>query len=151
MYNSATLDKVNSNPTTVFNQVNNSDAPLCMSCHDGGSMAGGLLNPPASNGNLQPAFAGGAGFLDHVTGNADLGSDLTNDHPIGMDYAAVQGADTAGFKVIGNVTLPFYSYAATSNVMWCSTCHDVHGEGGGDPFLNMSNSGSALCVECHNK
>lgn len=147
LYNSATLDQTNSNPTTVLNQVNNSDAPLCMSCHDGGGMAGGLLNNPASNGNLPPTFTGG----DVVLGDADLGTDLTNDHPIGMDYVAVQTADGAGFKAIGSVTLPFYSFGGTSNVMWCSTCHDVHDEGGGSPFLNMSNASSALCVECHNK
>ncbi len=100
-----------------------------------------------------------------MTGNAviaDGGNGLTNDHPIGMDYSAVQAADTSGpggssdfvaettggstgFQV---VDLPLYG---SNGVMWCSTCHDVHGEGGGTPFLNKSNAGSALCLTCHVK
>ncbi|TYO95043.1 putative CXXCH cytochrome family protein [Geothermobacter ehrlichii] len=148
LYNSATLDQTNSNPSTVVGAVNNSDAPLCMSCHDGASLTDPLLNPPASAGNVQPAG------LSNVTGNANVfGDTLRNDHPIGMDYGAVQAADTAGFnaETTANVDvggLPLYT---ANGVMWCSTCHDVHGQGGGDPFLNMSNAGSALCTTCHIK
>lgn len=151
LYNSATLDKTNSNPTTVLAAVQASDAPLCLSCHDGGSLAGGLQNPP--NATLQPT---GAALTAGVTGQMDLGTSgslLVNDHPIGMDYGAVYTADTAGFEpettanaLVG--TLPLYT---ANGVMWCSTCHDVHDQGGFSPFLNMTNVGSALCTTCHIK
>ncbi len=160
LYNSATLDQTNSNPTTVLAAVNLSDAPLCLSCHDGGSLAGGLTNPPASNGNAQPTFAAsGLGFdtvglASNVTGaNGGDGSMLRNDHPIGMDYGAVYTADNAGFYPETNANvdvggLPLYT---TTGVMWCSSCHDVHNQGAGQPFLNISNAGSALCTTCHIK
>ncbi len=151
LYNSATLDQTNSNPTTVLAAVNNSDAPLCMSCHDGGGLDGGLTNP--SNADGQP---GGAALAAGVTGfmNLDATNEgLTNDHPIGMDYGAVYLADTTGFnnETVANASvngLPLYT---TTGVMWCSSCHDVHDQGGFAPFLNMSNVGSALCTTCHIK
>ena len=155
LYNSSTLDNA-SRPTAVLGAVNSSDAPLCYSCHDGSSLAGGLNNPPASNGNQQPAFTGTGAGVDAVGNQANLnfgGTALNNDHPIGMDYGTVQGNDTGGFnaETTANVDvggLPLYT---ANGVMWCSTCHDVHNQGGGQPFLNKSNSGSALCTTCHIK
>ncbi|RMF45533.1 MAG: hypothetical protein D6751_07200 [Deltaproteobacteria bacterium] len=155
LYNSVTLE-AGSKPSAVSTEVNNSDAPLCLSCHDGASLAGGLANPPASNGNNQPTFTG----TDTVTGDADImdgTAALTNDHPIGMDYSVVDGTDNGGASFqdesgtapnlkVGS--LPLYG---TNGVMWCSTCHDVHNEGAGQPFLNISNAGSALCTTCHVK
>lgn len=155
LYNSATLDQVNSNPTNVLTAVNNSDAPLCFSCHDGGTLEGGLTNP--SNADGSPA---GGTLAAGVTGFMNLdasGEGLTNDHPIGMNYVAVRTADAAGFNnetAADNISgLPLYSNSAigATSVMWCSTCHDVHDQGGFQPFLNMSNVGSALCTTCHIK
>ncbi len=151
LYNSATLDQTNSNPTTVLNAVNNSDAPLCYSCHDGRSLESGLTNPSNADGQpLDGNLSGGVtGFMDLDASNEGL----TNDHPIGMDYGAVQVADTAGFNAedTANVDvggLPLYT---STGVMWCSSCHDVHDQGGFQPFLNMTNVGSALCTTCHIK
>ncbi len=153
LYNSATLDQTNSNPTTVLAAVNNSDAPLCMSCHDGGTLENGLTNP--SNADGQPS---GGGLAGGVTGMMDLddGEGLKNDHPIGMNYVAVQGADIPGFNAATDATnidgLPLYTNSAISatSVMWCSSCHDVH-DNTNAPFLNMTNVGSALCTTCHIK
>jgi predicted CXXCH cytochrome family protein len=154
LYNSATLDQTNSNPTNVLTAVNNSDAPLCMSCHDGGTLVGGLTNP--SNNSAQPAGAA----LASVTGFMNIDDSttgLTNDHPIGMNYVAVQAADSAGFKAgtaagVGpSDVLPLYTSTFGTSVMWCSSCHDVHDQGSGQPFLNMDNAGSALCTTCHIK
>lgn len=150
LYNSATLDQNNSSAANVLTAVNNSDAPLCFSCHDGGSLAGGLQNNPASNGNQAPTFTASVSV---VRSTANLGTDLKNDHPIGMDYGAVQTADTLGFEAEATAnelvgTLPLYT---STGIMWCSTCHDVHNQGSGTPFLNMTNVGSALCTTCHIK
>lgn len=146
LYNSTTLDQTNSNPTTVLNAVNTSDALLCLSCHDGASLTGALKNPANSSSNAQPLG------LANITGNSNLGTSLTNDHPIGMAYPAVATASGAGeFVAATGVTdvagLPLYG---TTGVMWCSSCHDVHNNANA-PFLNVANDGSALCLTCHVK
>lgn len=158
LYNSATLQSA-TQPTQVVTAVNASDAKLCLSCHDGTSLAGGLSNPPASASNAQPTF--NASPDDRTTGNADItdgtGSAtnaLKNDHPIGMAFTdALATAD--GELVLPSVsgvvgkgeTLPLYG---TTDVMWCSSCHDVHNNSY-IPFLNMSNAGSTMCLSCHVK
>jgi predicted CXXCH cytochrome family protein len=161
LYNSATLEST-TQPTQVVDAVNESDAKLCLSCHDGGSLAGGLLNPPASNGNIPPTFDAGK---DAATGNADLletgeavTNGLENDHPIGMPYTdGVASADgelylpTSSSEIGAGKTLPLYTTTNGTDVMWCSSCHDVHNPEKGTPFLNMTNAGSAMCLTCHKK
>jgi predicted CXXCH cytochrome family protein len=78
----------------------------CLSCHDGTIALDALINEPGSGAN-NPGFsdgswsgddkvAGGAGVTDNVNVNSavlspgivqNLTTDLTNDHPIGMQYA----------------------------------------------------------------
>jgi predicted CXXCH cytochrome family protein len=41
-------------------------------------------------------------------------------------------------------------YGAGSAFVWCSSCHDVH-DNANQPFLVMANTGSALCLGCHDK
>lgn len=138
LYDSPSLT-VASQPATVVDAVNASDARLCLSCHDGASMAGGLVNP--SNATGQPTFAGGS----TVTGDTNLfdgTTKLTNDHPIGMVYATAQGSDTALKAAPG---LRFFG-----GVMWCASCHNVH-DNTHSPFLAADNTGSALCLRCHDK
>ena len=118
-------------------------------------------NPHIPTGTFQPL--GGAAHIDHVvvkngmmtavddphtrttltdiTGDANLGTALSNDHPVGFDYAAVVAADAE----IQATTLPLYN-----GDMWCSTCHDVH-DNTDTPFLQAANGGSALCLTCHIK
>ncbi len=161
LYNSATLDQTNSNPTNVVAAVNLSDAPLCLSCHDGGSIEQGLTNPANTGGQpTGPALVTGVtGFMNITGGGAGDGSMLRNDHPIGMNYSAVFGAVANEFNTssgsypnevvsLNGNSLPLYT---SNGVMWCSSCHDVHAQGGFAPFLNMSNAGSALCTTCHIK
>jgi predicted CXXCH cytochrome family protein len=78
----------------------------CLSCHDGTQAMNVMINAPGS-GNFNPAgftlagtWTGPAatattvGSLDYGT-IVNLGSDLTNDHPIGVEYAG-GGCETAG-------------------------------------------------------
>lgn len=154
LYNNTSLE-AGSAPTTVLAEVNASDAKLCLSCHDGTSLAGNLKNPANSSAGAQPTF--NASPADAVGIAANLGASLNNDHPIGMNYNTVQGtdgglnvADAGGFVLAkdGVNELPLYG---ANTVMWCSSCHDVHDNSKGAPFLNTSNAGSALCLSCHNK
>jgi predicted CXXCH cytochrome family protein len=153
LYNSATLDQTYSNPTTVSASILASDAPLCLSCHDGASLTGALKNP--SN-----AFPATTGLTEISTGMALIGNDLSNDHPIGMDYGQVAIASGANEFVapttaatgdtVGTAN-PLNLYGPTgTSVMWCSSCHDVH-NGANAPFLAAPNTGSALCLTCHVK
>jgi len=142
-YNSATLDAA-----TSVASANLTDAPLCLSCHDG-SVAEVLTNEPNAGATDATGLVVGA--------NATLGTDLSNDHPIGFDYTTVALADggsdaeinskAAAEGVLGTGALSF----GGGNDMWCSSCHDVHGVAGVSTFLRVANTNSNLCKACHGK
>lgn len=84
--------------------------------------------------------------------------DLTDDHPVGFSYKDVFTERTAGLHspdsavaISGNNIRLF----GTNQKVECSTCHDPHVDYNTTPalkpFLVMSNSGSALCLSCHDK
>jgi len=85
----------------------------CLSCHDGGQAIDSVINAPGSGGYNNPAsyaygsmprlgnFVGGdtdgAGRL--ATGVVqNLGTDLSNDHPVSMQYAGGGVTGSAGVK-----------------------------------------------------
>lgn len=125
------------------------DARLCLSCHDG-TIGNTLTNPPnGASGDITVSLT------EDWTGSSTLIGDLSNDHPIGMSYGSAQSTDTG---LNAGPALPFFSQTLTgadagakSDVMWCSSCHDVHGNGAIELFLQVDNAGSALCTTCHNK
>lgn len=145
LYNSTSLEAASA-PTTVLPAILASDAVLCLSCHDGASLAGNLVNVTNSIG-AQPAFGAGNDVVSGFTNLLDATNGLTNDHPIGMNYTTVQGTDTGAFVAAGTVTT---TLSLPNGVMWCSTCHDVH-DNANAPFLAVPNGGSALCLTCHIK
>jgi hypothetical protein len=141
---------------------------LCLSCHDG-SVAlnsygsanmvndlGGSYRANGAAGNVD--MTRGVGSMYYVIG-AEIGStgvgDLTNHHPIGFDYDAVQALDneiaasSANFAGTG-VAISDVLYAGQ---MECATCHDVHNSttGMGEKFLWTTNASSNFCCTCHLK
>ena len=117
--------------------------------------------------------ASAAGFVG--AGAADftvlaLGTDLKNDHPVGVTFPALSAA-TEGFKKPGGTkgTASFFDVDGNNNMgkgevrvydgkVECASCHDPHGvqSGGANSkfqptFLRVDNTGSALCLTCHNK
>lgn len=114
----------------------------------------------------------GAGAADFTA--AFLGTDLRNDHPVGVIYPAVNGVGTdlkQPFGQSGNTTffdansnglldkgdVRLYSESGVAQVE-CGSCHDPHGvesAGAGSvfkpTFLRVLNTNSALCLTCHNK
>ena len=68
----------------------------CLSCHDGTIAIDNMINEPGSGAD-NPSFSLGTWTGDDVKSSTDgslasgivqnLGTDLTNDHPIGMQYA----------------------------------------------------------------
>lgn len=146
LYNSGSLSSA-SKPSVVSTEVDKSDATLCLSCHDGSSLATNLKNNPADAPTLT--------FTGPNTVGADMvlldGSNgLTNDHPIGMVYNSVVAAKPTEFNVASTPRSAGIKFFDNGH-MWCSSCHNVHDYSTNPPFLNDSISGSKLCLDCHNK
>jgi hypothetical protein len=134
---------------------------LCLSCHDGVATLGavinnsGGLNPPIGI-NLpggEPNQLGDLGYPNSA--NVNIGTDISNDHPVSFDYAAAVTADTTanggvqGIQSAGSINA---ALKLPGGRMECTTCHDPHDDGalsGKAPFLRMSNAGSAMCLNCH--
>ena len=126
--------------------ANASDAPLCLGCHDGSALTIALNNPPNGLAGADPIAATAT-----AGGNTNIGTDLSNDHPVGMDYAdAVPGGEMVALATVqADLTIPLFGVG--NDIVWCSSCHDVHNAGTGSPLLQVSNASSALCKKCHDK
>lgn len=150
MYTSTTLD----DPGETLTDSNIST--LCLSCHDGTLALGAVQN---NYGQLRDTTitvtSNTAGLVTDgklSTTWTTLGTNLSNDHPVGVKYLTTetdlnQAADNKG-PFIANPKVLVYG---TDKKVECSSCHAVHGGTGANPFLRMSNAGSALCLECHKK
>lgn len=134
VYTSDTID-------SVPNASNVKKGKACLACHDGTTAVTAVNTFSTLVGSGQGS----------ITTNANLGTDLSNDHPVGMSYGVASSAD-ASIK-----TLPSWAKVNTvgsfTDIMDCNTCHDVHGGVASDGryFLRADNSASALCLGCHNK
>jgi predicted CXXCH cytochrome family protein len=94
-------------------------------------------------------------------GAAGGGTNLTDDHPIGFSYSAViseRAAAPGGLHTLDdakNAGIRFFDNKTELNRVECSSCHDPHIDTTTDssfwPFLVKSNTGSALCLSCHDK
>jgi len=110
---------------------------LCLSCHDGATALdayGGGPDPPSE-------------FMDPAGGKV-LGTDLRNDHPIGIQYPA---DGTSGYHDASTLTdVKLVNWGGKTNRVECTSCHEPHSD---DfvKFLRKDNGGSALCLECHDK
>lgn len=85
LYSSATLD------STLLSVGSISAA--CLSCHDGSTSLDNMINKPGSGGYTAAGVSAGytwaTGTGAIAAGNvANLGTDLTNDHPVGAAYCA---------------------------------------------------------------
>lgn len=150
-YNSATIEAA-TKPTTLGGVADpaDSDAGLCMACHDGASLSDPLVNPSNAAGGLDPTMSVG-----NISGAAmllDAANGLSNDHPIGMNYTDVYTSEqTSGDNgLFDEASATAAGVKFYSGEMWCSSCHDVH-DNQYPPFLLTTNSASKLCVACHNK
>lgn len=140
---------------------------FCLSCHDGGaagtvqtSIGDRVVNSRAAGGKITMA----AGGTWTNGGLFDGANSLSNDHPIGFNYDTVvtehgAGVDFFARGVAEGKGAKFFvsGYDATgaADKIECSSCHKVHDPGtdaaGTKPFLRTTNTGSALCLACHDK
>ncbi len=133
VYSSSTLDATVGQP--------NNESKLCLSCHDG-SVA--LDN-----------FGGATGGTNFITGDALIGTDLSNDHPVSFTYDATLATNDGGLfdptttnSGLGGTIDNDMLFTAR---LECASCHDVHNGSGVGNLLVKSNAASALCLTCHNK
>jgi hypothetical protein len=126
----------------------------CLACHSAGA---GVVGANATD------------FTAFV-----IGTDLRNDHPVGIRYPTIAGAGTdfkdpprkearlAYFDTNGNThadanEIRLYNSGEGYEVE-CASCHDPHGVPSSGPgsvfnptFLRLTNTGSAVCLSCHTK
>lgn len=118
--------------------------------------------------NLGQTTAYNTGLKRLETTNAYAGNNLMDDHPISFSYTAAYNEKVSkgsnALKDINTIDARIRFYGSNMR-MECSSCHDPHvaygytfdrvDTGIGDktltPFLVRANSGSALCLSCHNK
>ena len=106
---------------------------LCLSCHDGVTAV--------------DAFGGGP-EAPTVFAQTSLGTDLRDDHPIGIQYPA--DGDPA-FKPRANLPpVKLVTWGGKTDRVECTSCHEPHSDDFG-MFLRMDNTASALCSQCHDK
>jgi len=97
------------------------DSNFCMSCHDGVTAIGGAqaMNAGARN----------------------LGTVLTDDHPVGVAWAA-GGAPGARAQATAETNLGLS--AGDLDNLECTSCHDAHSAN-----AKMVRQTSGICVDCH--
>lgn len=112
---------------------------LCLSCHDG-TVALGMLSSRAQPIEMQ------RGVSTMPAGPSNLGTDLSDDHPISFtyDHALV----TANGQLKDPATLTEKVRLDHNQQLQCTSCHDPHSNQYGQ-FLVQDNQGSALCIVCH--
>ena len=119
---------------------------LCLSCHDG------TVAIDSFNGTAGGSF---------ISGNALIGTDLSDDHPVGVEWShqTLEGGSSASCARCHNMhdssfkmPLPFYEEGGTPRVE-CSTCHDPHDDvpSTNGKLLRKPLAGSEICLHCHDK
>lgn len=114
---------------------------LCLSCHDGvtaiDNYGGGPANPSVV-----------------ITGSAAFGTDLSNDHPIGVQYPTAltseyRDPNTFAPGIGGGPGVRVVTINGINRVE-CTSCHNAHNNGLGN-FLRVPIQESYLCLQCHIK
>jgi predicted CXXCH cytochrome family protein len=112
----------------------------CFTCHDGVTSINSLAN--YNNG----AYTG-ANTIIPVTSFSNLGTVMTNDHPVGVPMIPSISSGYIDPGTTGAIARTF----GTTHTVECASCHDVHGASGQPLFLRAANTESAICLSCHNK
>jgi predicted CXXCH cytochrome family protein len=133
VYSSTRLDSLN----LTIPQPNGSSR-LCLSCHDGTVALGNVSSGAAVT--MQN------GVTTMPSGANNLGTDLSQDHPVSFVYDSALAARDPQVKdpstLVDKVRLDKLGR------LQCTACHDPHNNQYGN-FLVMDNTGSALCTACH--
>lgn len=143
LYSSATLKATISQP--------GGNSKLCLSCHDG---------------TVAVDSFGGTTGTSMISSKSNIGTDLKKSHPIGFTYdsALTTANGSLHDPETKTVTIGTAPQTKTGTIkalmlyngkMECGSCHDVHNTftvgGTGSGLVKVSQDGSKLCLDCHNK
>jgi predicted CXXCH cytochrome family protein len=132
LYNSPTMDVPVGQPGPV--------SKACLSCHDG---------------TIALDSYGGNSGSNMIGGGALIGIDLSNDHPIGIDWGhqtvgtctnchvSVWDPDSSSFIMLPPVVQVY------NGKIECASCHDAHNGANLRYLLRITMAGSTLCLTCH--
>ena len=130
IYQSTTLDAQPNQPTGA--------SKLCLSCHDGTIALGNVLSRSEqirmSGGDFIPA------------GLTNLGTDVSDDHPISFFYTS--GIAASDRQLVSPEALPSEVRLDAAGQLQCTSCHDAHHNGFGS-FLVKRREFGELCTACH--
>jgi len=123
------------------NDVLAAESLVCLGCHDGVTVI--------------DSYSGKTGGTT-MSGEENIGRDLTDDHPVGIEYGSNSRYAPVGTMwgthpgiPVGYGGLPLYGPVADGTAtIECATCHTPHSNTY-DNFLRLDNTGSALCGACH--
>lgn len=146
------------NGTATDGQAVDQNSILCLSCHDG---------------SIAIDSFGGATGTTTIQGKANLGTDLTNDHPIGQ--AALWPTPNPSYMVdpaLRNSAgiMPLRAMTDGTLAVGCTSCHEPHdranragvtnppkhmlwvaNDAPGTTVDGRAVTGSVLCMNCHKK
>jgi predicted CXXCH cytochrome family protein len=147
--------EMHSQSNVPYNEAFDSRSRLCMSCHDG------TVALDAFVGKINPTGV-------TISGSVRIGTDLTDDHPIGLDAAYPTQGQPGRFNAAHQWTAPWGAtywvlgpnnelrlwnldiQGVTEYTVGCGTCHTPHGVGN-RMLLRMNNAVSEMCLTCHIK
>lgn len=124
---------------------------LCLSCHDG---------------TVAVNSFGGVTGTSMISSANNLGTNLKSSHPIGFNYNTALATANGSLHdpASKSVTIGSGSQTKTGTIgsvllyggqMECGSCHDVHNTftvgGAGTGLVKVDQSGSKICLSCHNK
>ncbi|WP_373071342.1 hypothetical protein [Sulfurimonas sp.] len=173
MYDSDYLRRMNYPAVaTDLGSANNTPGALsrqCLSCHDG-TIAVGAVSKLRGTSDALIAMDGVAadGTIPSTATFGFFGTDLTNHHPVGIEYDATPtvsfgdgGVRGMELKAIPDAPIKLYEYSGYSGkYVECSSCHDPHVEGStteSNKFLHVDSEAThagnfvATCTSCHQK
>jgi len=118
---------------------------LCLGCHDGVTALGSLYNIGGAAGVVTMT-----GTIGSLNPGANLGTNLTDDHPVLYDMDTVKDTES----LIPGAADAVKVYNGTNRVE-CTSCHNPHDPGTKAaqtwPFLVKANTDAAICKSCHAK
>jgi len=153
MYKSNTFDSKSGEPNDI--------SLLCLSCHDGGMSVDRVVNTGShwnsgkeqtlhmrisGNNDLESCGKCHDGSVAHDITVKELGTNLTNDHPISIRYAGLN-MTINGFKSPDGLDGFNNGVKLFNGYIECATCHDIHNP---DKKMLLRTDTESLCRTCHN-
>ena len=132
LYNSSTLHANLGQP--------DGSAILCLSCHDGTIALGNVVSR-----STDITFTGGITIMP--SGNSNLTTDLSDDHPISFSYTSSLASADGQLKDPSAISMPVQ---LENGKVQCTSCHDPH-KNTFNKFLVASTQFSDICFKCHDR